>query len=388
MAIEESLGPLYQTVKQAPVEIRDAGAALMSRGSVATLDAQLASALKEGAASATVTLPGGRKIVQPLTGDQGGAVALDELAGRIRKALDMAPAVAAERTIAPLNAGLKPAPGEAGQDAAFFVRLFRGSWRQASEIAAPAADRELELALEPGRVSILNGSRATITLQVLQPSLRPLNIVVPPACRVSATAGPSGARIAASFGVRVVDDLVGLRLYGGLGEVSGVAQTLMAADCLEMAQSHWSAAIAASYIMLRSGNVDEASRSITALASRLPQQPDLLLLQSELDARRGADDAAEDGFLAAARCGLPLFSTGLTYLVDRLRMYLQSADPGKAAALKDQLGQLQRIALRCEFKLVFSNYTGMAPAEPDDEVLAQDTAAPSSAIVVAAGAQT
>jgi hypothetical protein len=393
MAIEESLGPLYQAVKRAPVEIRDAGAALMSRGSVATLDQHLASAAGEGAATATVTLPGGRKIVQHISGEFGGAAALADLADRIRKALEQAPEDVGERSVAPLNAGLKPAPGgratnQGGEDPAFFVRLFRGTWRQASEIASPTTDAGLDVAMAPGRASILNRSPGAITLQVLQPALRPLNIVVPPMCRVSATASPSGLRFAASFGVPLVDELVGMRLCGGLSALSGVAQTLTADDSLDIARDHWSAALTASYIMLRAGDIEEAGRSIAVLASRLPLQPDLLLLQAELHARRGEDDAAEDGFLAAARCGPPLFSTGLTCLVDRLRMYLQSAAPEKAGALKEQLVQLQRLALRCEFKLVFTNYTGVAPAEPDDEVLPQDASVPPSAIVVAAGAQT
>lgn len=393
MAIEESLGPLYQAVKRAPVEIRDASAGLMGRGSVATLDRSLESALREGAHTATVTLPTGQKIVQHIGAADGGAAALDDLAARIRKALEQAPAAAVEQALGPADAAALRARSPRVRESSatpFFMRLFGGTWHQASELAPETVAGEAEVRVEAGLASVLNRGARPLTLQLRQAALRPLNIVLPPSCGASVRcgAGPWEPRIETSFGARALDQLIRLRMENGLSAMSGVARTLRADEDLESAQSNPSAAVAACYIMLRSGDMDEAARAIRSNASRLPPQPDLLLLQAELDARRGDDDAAEAGFLRAADCGLPMFSTGLAILVDRLRMYLQSAPQEQAGALKARLVRLQRVALRCEFKLAFTNYTGAAPAEPGDEVLAQDAPVPPAALAVGTGAQT
>lgn len=390
-------GPVMRdTVRRDPVEIRDADAALVGRGTVATLGRSLDAAASAGARTATATLPSGRKIVQPIAAHESGQAALDALAGRIRTALAQAGSDAVEQALAPLGgaAGDAPRPepsaaplGDGLAQAPLYLRFFRGTWEQARECDADDARRSFLLAHGADPLSVLNRGDRRMTLQLLQAGRAPLNVVLPPQCTVEIHAGIGtlASRLGASFGVPLVDRLIDLRKMGALREVSGVARTLKLDQDLEVAASHPSAAIAACFIMLRSGDLAEAARAIDALGNRLEPEPDVLLLRAELLARRAEDSAAEDGFLAAADCGLPTFSTGLAYLVDRLRMYMQSAPPERAAGVKERLVRLQRVSMRCDFSLVLANHTGMAPGAPDDVVLPQDLPVPPGAIALAAG---
>jgi hypothetical protein len=105
----------------------------------------------------------------------------------------------------------------------------------------------------------------------------------------------------------------------------------------------------------------------------MPPSPDLLVIGAELNARYGNHDAAQEGFLAAWRLGLPVMSSGLGYLIDRLRFYDQASAPGTDnGALQASLTAAQRVSLRCDFNLVFTNYTGSSPAHPDDKVHERD----------------
>lgn len=371
MGIETSLGELYASVKRAPVEIRNANAALISRGSVATLEEGLQEGSRKGDFSATVTLPTGQQIIRGIGQHDSQQGALDDLAQSIRAALAR-PVTGSEPT--------------AQADAPFCIRLFEGVMDDTRAITLPTPPAgDAELSLTADQAILHNRAANPRTLQIAQAGFRTLNIMVPPGCAVKVRAGPEPfrSRIATKFGVDLVDDLIDLRRGGLLSEATGVAQTLKVKDVLDIAQDHPAAAVAAVYIMLRSSDFKEAADAIGALASRGKPGVDLLLLQAELEARRGNDREAEAAFLSAARQGLPMFSTGLSYLVDRLRMYMQSAGPAGAGALKESLVMLQRVAARCDFNVVFTNYTGASPASPGDEVF--DTTAPAQPPAIQVG---
>jgi hypothetical protein len=240
----------------------------------------------------------------------------------------------------------------------------------------------------PGRVALDNHGAAPLTVQLAQSGLRPLNIVLPPGCSLVVRAGvePFRTRIATRFGVNLVDELIDLRTDGSLGDASGVALTLSVADVAAMSDAHPSAAIAAAYIMVRTGHFHEAAGAIAALASRLAPGSDLLLLQAEMCARAGDHAQAITLFLRAAGEGLPMLSSGLSYLVDRLRMYMQSTPGPDGDAVRMALAGLQRVATRCDFNLVFTNFTGASPAKSGDEVV--DDPAPALFTLQVAGRST
>lgn len=435
--VKHILGSAYESVKSAPLEIRDADAALMARGTVATLQNELSVELPAGTYTATVVLPPGESIVQPLAVDEHGNADVSAIATRILHAAEGSAAARAAaapdasdtdgqpdpggRTSDALAADARkiPEPGAAGETrrerspdlqsmganqplasppGRVYMRLFQGIGRNALQRDFDALDPEDRYAplvtMHDDTATVKNRTQDSLTLQLLRPSRSPLNIIVPKSCRVRVRRPSSELRppIDMLFDVAVIDELIGLRERGALSEAAGVAATLKVADVLEIAAVQPSAAIAAGYILLRTGTYEVASKTIKALFRMLPVRPDLLVLRAELYARIGTHRKARAGFLAAAHLGIPMACVGLTYLVDRLRFYSQIQDgrardsvakrvnPANAQTrLKKELLAMQRIALRCDFSLIFTNYTGLVPAQPGDEIW-QHNGSPDSSV--------
>jgi hypothetical protein len=425
--VKKILGSSYESVKRAPLEIRDADAALLARGTVGTLQNELANRLPAGTYTATVVLSPGESIVHHVAVDERGKADVSAIATRIRDAAEGSAAARADAATDASDADGLPRMGRSSADGLaadgsrrpirqpsaaalemrsapsfylegmgaeevapaepMYMRLFKGTCLNAPQLdldALHSGDRALPLIAPQGdTVMVKNRTETPLTLQLLRPSRSPLNIIVPAGCRVNVHR-PSGALrppIDMLFGVAVVDELIDLRTRGALSEAAGVATTLKVSDVLEIAALHPSAAVAACYILLRTGSYEVASKSIKTLFGMLPIRPDLLVLRAELYARIGSHRKAKAGFLAAAHLGIPMACAGLTYLVDRLRFYSQMREgsareappkrdtaPKAPTVLMKELLAMQRVALRCDFNRIFTNYTGLLPAQPGDEV--------------------
>lgn len=343
--LEQGLGDsnLYSALKHAPVEIRDAEAVLMGRSSLATLikHGRMAGqqALPAGAYMANIGLPNGTRLVAPLEIGHDGAVseaATSKLLALLRNATQAPASVAvagrAPAQAAHLSAGARQRAAD--RASAVFMCLFRGT----SDFLGCQPVDELnlhelsltELAMHAQGLSLTNRGQISLTMQLLQSGTPPWHILVPPGCTVSVLRQPDAARprITMLLNVPLVDQLIALRSNGALSEAIGVAGTLHVADVLDIANSHPFAAIAAAYVLLRTGELSDAEQSIAALAEQCGAQPDLTILLAELCARQGRHAEAQQGFIRAAGQGLPLACTGLTYLVDRLSFYAcaQGAD--------------------------------------------------------------
>jgi hypothetical protein len=124
---------------------------------------------------------------------------------------------------------------------------------------------------------------------------------------------------------------------------------------------------------------------IDGLSRIFPEQTDLKVLIAERAAQSGEHKKAIQYFTAVANLGLPRLSSGLAYMVDRLRFYSEASNiftgiqvsnwnsfaPSKSN-VDFQLSTIQRFAIRCDFELPFSNYTGYSPEQPDDVDLAEN----------------
>jgi hypothetical protein len=83
--------------------------------------------------------------------------------------------------------------------------------------------------------------------------------------------------------------------------------------------------------------------------------------------------------LELERRGLPLFSDGLSFAIDRLRLYASAGERYFPAAQRERaqglVAELQRFASFADFTRPILTWTGIDPANPDAEVLAEDISA-------------
>jgi hypothetical protein len=390
---------MNESLKRAPVEIRNEQAVLMGRATVATVEQHLGARLPKGTYTARVALPKGQYLVQTIEVTADGRLNLGDLVERLNDPVPVGPAtptipsqdgedkrsagaaLPAMPALEPMGAQPEPVSdvnGTTYSNGASYFSLFDGTFRNAKPIAWERAVKTgVQVSVQPDEASVHNGRSESLTLQVLRSSHRVLNIVVPPGCRV-VVSRPAACcvqpRMEMLFDLDVVDDLIDLRNRGSLSEATAAAKTLTAGDVLAIAGFHPSAALAAAYIMIRSGIYDRASESIKALFDRIAIGPDLLILRAELHARAAKYGKAQCDFLAAAHMGIPMVTAGLTYLMDRLRFlsHTWTRRGTSVAASTNQIGpvlkEMEGIALRCDFGQVFTNYTGLSPTRAGDEV--------------------
>ena len=80
-------------------------------------------------------------------------------------------------------------------------------------------------------------------------------------------------------------------------------------------------AVICGYILLRTNQIERLDSWLREFADRFDWLPDSLLVLAEYYARRGEHDEAYRALLKLSGRGLPLFSSGLSYAVDRLSIY-------------------------------------------------------------------
>jgi len=264
-------------------------------------------------------------------------------------------------------------------------RLFTSSF-PSGPIAAPDQDR-FDVNVQSGTAVMKNALPYAVTVQLLQTGEPALNIVVPSLAKllVKISEAADTPCLTMLLDDAFIDELIDLRAAGYLSEAVAVAQSIDTAQIVDLAKTKPAAAIAAAYIVLRTGNFDVATDAIDALSLMLPEGTDLTVLAAEVNARKGRHQLAASGFQHATKLGLPVASAGLAYLIDRLRFYCtsESISPDEHAtqqradvshqsvseSLKECLDKVQPFAFRCDFSLPFTNYTGLSPDRPDDTEL-------------------
>jgi hypothetical protein len=122
-------------------------------------------------------------------------------------------------------------------------------------------------------------------------------------------------------GIPIVDDMMRFRAAGRVREVAVILDSMSGRDVLRHLGSHPAASMLIGYGLLRSGDITQLSESFAVAAKRRPDIIDAAVLAGEAAARLGRHSDALAFFSAAAEAGLPAFSFGVNYLVDRLRTY-------------------------------------------------------------------
>jgi hypothetical protein len=124
---------------------------------------------------------------------------------------------------------------------------------------------------------------------------------------------------------------------------------------------------------LRFGKLDYLHEWTANLKDWFTWLPDGTAIRGEHLARLGRHDEALDVFIELAARGLPLFSDGLSYVIDRLRFYNTLGEKefkaDRLAQAKQLLENLQRFVPYVDFRKPILTYTGIDPSHPDGEAL-------------------
>ena len=129
-----------------------------------------------------------------------------------------------------------------------------------------------------------------------------------------------------------------------------------------------SAAIGA-YALLRLGALDRLNNWSENLMNWFEWLPDGAAIRGEHLARMGQHQQALQAFCALRQRGLPYFSDGLSYAVDRLRLYQglgqKQFEPKDLEACADTLKHLQPFSYFTDFNKPLTTFTGLDPNKPD-----------------------
>jgi hypothetical protein len=225
------------------------------------------------------------------------------------------------------------------------------------------------------------GLAGSTLVQLVQSGLPPVNMAVPPreqqAWQIILSLQPDEHySIDVHLEHKTADTLLRYSERGMLEQVAKMA-TSQALELLYHKLYNPIAAVAGAYVFLRLGAVDEPgsrpSNWLENLKNGFTWLPDGLPIYGEHLARLGQHSQALATFLELPERGLPLFSDGLSYTVNRLRLYIGSGekhfekdDLARAATL---LEQLQRFTPYVDFQRTVLSFTGSDPGKPDNRPL-------------------
>jgi endonuclease G, mitochondrial len=264
-----------------------------------------------------------------------------------------------------------------------YLRLFRGNALGLKTRALPADQWDSGFQSgSKGRLS-LSGTQETSVLQVIQPGRPTLNIVLP----VSPAAGcnvvirrcvvPSPVRDEVSFDVHMGNVKADFFLrYSAQGMLTEASQLLrdepqqtvgQATQLLHDKFEDPVAALVGAYGLLKFGN-KERRNWIKILYKNFDWLPDAAAVEAESLAREGKHEEACRTFLKLADRGIPLFTDGLIFAVDRLEPFTRVGGSGAAdEEIKRARSLLELLRTYCQFLDLtkqITRYTGRMPHLP------------------------
>ncbi|MDW7597430.1 MULTISPECIES: hypothetical protein [Azospirillum] len=405
-----------------PIEIRENDLTLVQRCTVGTV-ADAVAQLGTGDYLLTVLLPFGTQITQRISVTNGGGIDFAALCRRVAlhpSVADLlnnimgnrlvnrmadwaswafgAPSATVATASKPLN--LEQMGAVAG-DATAKVRLYNGV--AFGGLHRATADT-MDVQYGQGALHVFGtNTPQAATIQILQPNRTPINVVVPPGAVASVSLddrrSAAAARVTLTLGVGIVDEMVRLRTDSRLQDIVTVVASLSRDDIDRYIAQHTGAAVATTYALLRTAPASLVDAAIAALDARPVRFADVALIRAERAARDGRYADALLGFVAAADRGLPMFSYGMNYLIDRLRFYAMtghSTAQGRAlnlpasdlATASSALERYQRFALFTDFDEAVLTYTGLDPEAPDNETLAPSDFSTSDGMALTPGEET
>ena len=163
------------------------------------------------------------------------------------------------------------------------------------------------------------------------------------------------------------------------GEVEVASTAIDAEDALRGKSKDALTAAVGAYALLRLGDLDRLHDWTANLQSWFPTFPDGAAIRGEHLARLGDHPAAARSFLKLAARGLPIFTEGITYALNRLRLYssltslreneLSSRDEGfgkqEGPQLEALLKKLEQFRPFLDLGSPYTAFTGLNPSRPD-----------------------
>ena len=242
----------------------------------------------------------------------------------------------------------------------------------------PAAWLDPQPPPEPGIARFVCRGGTGRFVQLLQRGQPPLNLALPISpdvgCTLDLVRQPTGPLAPEPHLPHVGADST-LRYYerGLLDQVRTTTSAISFERLLQQKMADPIAAAVGAYMLLRLGELDRLHDWTRNLADWFPWLPDGLVLWGEHQARLGRHAEALAAFLQLPDRGLPIFSDGLSYAVDRLRLYsrfpISGQPPESAGQARDLLARLQLFADSVDFRKPILIFTGLDPSQPDDELL-------------------
>jgi hypothetical protein len=223
-------------------------------------------------------------------------------------------------------------------------------------------------------------ARETVVCQISQPGQSPLNSLLPlerfGAQPQISLLPPDPVTGQVRHGVRLAHPTADLLCrYLRRGMISEATDTLnsdtMSAETLlYQKMTDPIAATIGAYTILRLQELEKLHEWTENLMNRFPELPDGAAIRAEHLARAGKHRDALVAMLQLRERGLPIFTEGFSFALDRLRLYTAPGTnpPGATAAeigsATELLKQLSRFATYVDFDRTYLTYTGETPDHP------------------------
>jgi hypothetical protein len=189
----------------------------------------------------------------------------------------------------------------------------------------------------------LRGTERPVTLQVQCEAAPVVNIMAPliPGEPGTLTWHLQGGRVLLdlTFSNPDVTTLLGHAAAGRIAEAAAAISkgTAIARKQLDGLPDHPICAVICAYVLLRTNQPQRLEGWVQGLADAFTWLPDSLLVLAEHLARLGKHDEAFNALLNLSERGLPFFSSGLSYAVDRLSFYRAAAASDDRSNAKSRL---------------------------------------------------
>jgi hypothetical protein len=223
--------------------------------------------------------------------------------------------------------------------------------------------------------NLISGTGEIQFAQLLQPNAPALNMALPAfglnSCTLVVTR-QADSRF--SYDAHLENKMADLLLrYSQKGYQEQAALTATTIDAEQLLMGKFEDPIAAAvgaYSLLRFGELERLHEWTVNLQERFAWLPDGAAIRGEHLARRGNHAEALTSFLKLSDRGLPLFSDGLSYAVERLRLYLGlkegTFEEEKLHQARSLLETLHCFAACTDFREPITTFTGLTPHMPDD----------------------
>jgi hypothetical protein len=226
----------------------------------------------------------------------------------------------------------------------------------------------------------VRGLRETQIVQLLQTNAPPLNMVLPTMqrhnCQIFITSLIQGKyTLDVHLGNKNADMLLRYSNKGYFQQAELLGREVDAEKLLKEKMQNPIAAAVGAYALLRFNQLERLHDWTENLRQRFEWLPDASAIRGEHLALSGRHKEALPAFLEIESRGLPIFSDGLSYTVERLSTYVDLkpdfVDQETFKQTKNLLAKLQKIAAYTDFREPFTTFTGLDITEPSAESISE-----------------